>query len=108
MREKYINVKTATNVVVAVRGSFQATTTAETKNVTIKMKLSFFKRRRHYSKLFQSACKCQIQVKFPGVEFLETAPKFRKGKKNSTSFVYVLHKTSHPGGGGGGTPRNFW
>ena len=30
----------------------------------------------------------------PGVEFLETAPKFRKRKKNSSSCVYVLHKTS--------------
>ena len=30
-----------------------------------------------------------MQVKFPGVEFLETAPKFRKRKKTSSSFVYV-------------------
>ena len=34
-------------------------------------------------------------MKFPRVEFLETAPKFRKRKKNSSSCVYVLHKTSH-------------
>ena len=34
-------------------------------------------------------------MKFPGVEFLETAPKFSKRKKNSSSCVYVLHKTSH-------------
>ena len=40
-------------------------------NIAIKMNLRFFKRRRHYS-----------HVKFPGVEFLETAPKFRKWKKN--------------------------
>ena len=26
---------------------------------------------------------------------METAPKFRKRKKNSSSCVYVLHKTSH-------------
>ena len=34
-------------------------------------------------------------MKFPRVEFLETAPKFRKRKKNSSSCVFVLHKTSH-------------
>ena len=33
-------------------------------------------------------------MKFPGVEFLETAPKFRKRKKTSSSCVYVLHETS--------------
>ena len=33
-------------------------------------------------------------MKFPRVEFLETAPKFRKRKKISLC-VYVLHKTSH-------------
>ena len=32
---------------------------------------------------------------FSGVEFLETAHKFRKRKKNSSSCVYVLHKTPH-------------
>ena len=31
----------------------------------------------------------------PGVEFLLTAPKFRKRKKNSSSCVYVIHKTCH-------------
>ena len=34
-------------------------------------------------------------MKFPGVEFFETAPKFRKRKKYSLSCVYVPHKTSH-------------
>ena len=34
-------------------------------------------------------------MKFPGVESLETAPKFRKRKKNLLSCVCVLHKTSH-------------
>ena len=34
-------------------------------------------------------------MKFPGAEFLETAPKFRKRKKNSSACIYVLHKTSH-------------
>ena len=34
-------------------------------------------------------------MKFSAAGFLETAPKFRKRKKNSSSCVYVLHKTSH-------------
>ena len=34
-------------------------------------------------------------MKFSGDEFLETAPKFRKRKKTSSSFVYVLYKTCH-------------
>ena len=34
-------------------------------------------------------------MKLPGVECLETAPKFRKRKKNSSSCVYVLNKMSH-------------
>ena len=34
-------------------------------------------------------------MKFPVVRFLETVPKFREGKKNSSSCVYILHKTSH-------------
>ena len=34
-------------------------------------------------------------MKFPGVDFVETAAKFRKKKKNSSSSVCVLHKTSH-------------
>ena len=34
-------------------------------------------------------------MKFPGVKFLETTPKFKKRKKNASSCVYVLHKTSH-------------
>ena len=33
-------------------------------------------------------------MKFPGVESLETAPKFRKGKTKSSSCAYVLYKTS--------------
>ena len=34
-------------------------------------------------------------MKFPGDEFLETIPEFRKRIKNSSSYVYVVHKTSH-------------
>ena len=33
-------------------------------------------------------------MKFPAVEFLETVPKFRKRKKNSSWCVFVLPKTS--------------
>ena len=36
-------------------------------------------------------------VKFAGVKFLETTPKFRKRMKNSSLCVYVLHQEiSHP------------
>ena len=34
-------------------------------------------------------------MSFPGVELLGTTPKFRKRKKNSSSYVYVLCNTSH-------------
>ena len=36
--------------------------------------------------------KCQMEVKYPGVEFVETAPKFRKRKRNSPSCVYFFIK----------------
>ena len=36
-----------------------------------------------------------MQVKFPRVEFLNSTSKFRKRKKNLSSCVYSLHKTSH-------------
>ena len=36
-----------------------------------------------------------MKVKFSGDEFLETAAKFRKRNKDSSSCVYVLHKTCH-------------
>ena len=61
-------------------------------NVTIVMKSRFSKRRRDYS---NAVFKCQMKVKLTGVEFLETAPKFRKRKKNWSSCVYVFHKISH-------------
>ena len=38
---------------------------------------------------------CQIQVTFPGVEFLRILFKFKKRKENSLSYVHVLHKTSN-------------
>ena len=37
--------------------------------------------------------KCQMQVTFPGVEFLRILIKFKKRKENSSSYVHVLHKT---------------
>ena len=60
-------------------------------------KTSLLKRIRVFSNVAinPTRFKCQMQVKFHGVEFLETTPKFRKRKKNSSSCVYVLHKTSH-------------
>ena len=36
-----------------------------------------------------------MKVKFPEVEFLVTAVKLRRRKKNSSSCVYAVHKTSH-------------
>ena len=62
-------------------------------NVTIKIIFAFF---QTSSQLFQLALnvKCS-RVKFSGDEFLETAPKFRKRKKNYSSCVYDLHKTCH-------------
>ena len=37
--------------------------------------------------------KPQMMANFPGVDFLETALKFRNRKKKRSSLVYVLHKT---------------
>ena len=45
------------------------------------------------SRLFQFTENVWGKANFPGVDFLETALKFRKRKKNSSSIVYVLHKT---------------
>ena len=38
---------------------------------------------------------CQMWAIFPGVEFLRTLSRFKKRKRNSSRYVYVLHKTSH-------------
>ena len=35
-----------------------------------------------------------MQETFPGIEFLTILFKFKKRKENSSSYVYVLHKTS--------------
>ena len=38
---------------------------------------------------------CQLWAIFPGVEFLRTLSMFKKRKEDSSSYVHVLHKTSH-------------
>ena len=38
--------------------------------------------------------KCRPAIS-PGVEFLRTLSRFKKGKKNLSSYVHFLHKTSH-------------
>ena len=68
-------------------GNFSNDVGNGSENVTIKMNLCFVKSRRDYSN--------SLYVQFPGVEFLETALKFRKRMKSSLSCIYVLHKTSH-------------
>ena len=61
-------------------------------NVPIKMDSRFFS---NIITIIPTRFICQMQMKFPGVEFLKTAPKFRKRKKNSSSCVHVVHNTSH-------------
>ena len=61
-------------------------------------KTSLLKRIRVFSNvvaIIPTRFKCQMLAKCSGVEFLETVPEFRKRKKNSSSGIYVLHKTSH-------------
>ena len=84
----------------------------DSENVTLKMNSCFFKLSRVYCfpasrglcllpLIFASSWEtsagrevyCQMYANFPGVDFLGTALKFRKGKKNSSSHVYVLHQT---------------
>ena len=38
---------------------------------------------------------CQMQATFPGVEFLRTLSRFKKGKENLSLCVDVLQKTNH-------------
>ena len=47
----------------------------------------------NFSSFIPVRLKCQRWANFPGVDCLGTAPKFRKRKKNSSSLVYVFHKT---------------
>ena len=63
----------------------------DSQNVTINMNSRF----SNFIAIIPTRFKCWMLVKFPRVKFVGTAPKFRKRKKNSSSCVYVLHKTSH-------------
>ena len=47
----------------------------------------------NFSSFIPIRLKCQKWANLPGVDFLVTALKFRKRKKNSSWLVYVLHKT---------------
>ena len=68
-------------------GSFSIDDGDGSENATLKMNSPFLET---LSSLFQFAenVKCR---NFPGVNFLETALKFRKRKKIKSSLVYVLH-----------------
>ena len=57
----------------------------DNENVTFKINSHFFKRPRDFPTRFE----CQMSVKFPGVEFLETTPLFKKRKKKLSSCVYT-------------------
>ena len=37
----------------------------------------------------------QMQATFPGVEFLRALSMFRERRENLSSYVHLLHKTSH-------------
>lgn len=52
--------------------------------------------RSNVSRLFGPAqiVKCRPAIS-PGVEFLRTLSRFKKGKENLPSYVHFLHKTSH-------------
>ena len=73
----------------AILESFSIDDGYGSEDVTLKMNSRFFKRFRVYSSLFEMSKVSE----FPGVDCLGTAPKFRKRKKNSSSLVYVFHKT---------------
>ena len=70
-------------------GSFSTDDGNGSENVTSKMSSHF----SNFSSFIPIRLKCQKWANFPGVDFLVTALKFRKRKKNSSSLVYVLHKT---------------
>ena len=62
--------------------------TDDDENVTLKMNSRF----SNFSAFIPIRLKCQMWANFPGVDFLRTALRFRKRKKNSSSLVYVLCK----------------
>jgi len=65
-------------------GSFSIDDGESSRNATFKMNSRFL--------IFVASIpihrKCQMWANFPGVNYLETALKFRNGKKNSSSLVY--------------------
>ena len=71
-----------------VKMSF-STDDGDGENVTLKMNFLF----SNFSSFIPVRLKCQMLANFPGVDFLRTALRFRKRKKNSSSLLYVLHKT---------------
>ena len=73
----------------AILESFSIDDGYGSENVTLKMNSRF----SNVSAFIPVCLKCQKVGEFPGVDCLGTAPKFRKRKKNSSSLVYVFHKT---------------
>ena len=72
-------------------GSFSNDDGDGSENVTIKMNYAF----SNVDAIIPTRIKnIKCRWNFPEVEFFKTAPKFRKRKNNSSSCVYVLHKTS--------------
>ena len=61
-------------------------------NGFFKKKSTPAKSRDGFSAFMPVSLKCQKRAKFPGVDFLGAALKFRKRKKNLSLLVYVLHK----------------
>ena len=64
----------------------------DNENVAKKIELVSF---QTISRLFWPGQFCQMWAIFPGVEFLRNLSLFKKRKENSSSYVHVLHKTSH-------------
>ena len=60
-------------------------------NVALKNEFKFFKLHRVYLQPFNLS----NVSNFPGVEFLRTLSRFKERKGNFSSYVHVLHKTSH-------------
>ena len=72
-----------------VLGSFSMDDGNGSENVTLKISSRFFKLFLVYS----NSLEMSKVGEFPSSDFLVTALKIRKRKKNSSSLVYVLHKT---------------
>ena len=70
-------------------GSFSIDDGNGSENVTFKMNSRF----SIFVAFIPICLKWQVYANFPGVDFLRTALKFRGRKRDSSSLVYVLHKT---------------